>query len=99
EIFVGALQDHDRATIIGTTTFGKGSVNIMRRLSNGGGLSLTFAHWFTPNGRLIQDTGLEPDIQVDAVDPRDADVQQLQKAQEVLGELIQASVSGSATNS
>ena len=51
EILAGAFQDHERATIIGATTFGKGSVNILRRLDNGGGLYITFAKWFTPSGR------------------------------------------------
>jgi carboxyl-terminal processing protease len=65
EVLSGALQDHGRALLVGTKTFGKGSVNLMRPLSNGGGLYLTVAHWFTPNGRLIEDKGLEPDIVVE----------------------------------
>ena len=65
EVLSGALQDHGRALLIGTTTFGKGSVNLMRPLSNGGGLYMTIAHWFTPNGRLIEDKGLDPDIVVE----------------------------------
>jgi carboxyl-terminal processing protease len=65
EVLSGALQDHGRALLIGTSTFGKGSVNIMRQLSNGGGVYLTIAHWFTPNGRLIEDEGLQPDIVVE----------------------------------
>ena len=84
EILVGALQDHDRATFIGAQTFGKGSVNILRGLGNGGGLFLTFAHWFTPSGRLIQGNGLAPDIEVVARDAREADTMQLEKAREVL---------------
>ena len=52
EILVGAVQDHGRATVVGKKTFGKGSVNILRQLDNGGGLFLTFARWFTPDGRL-----------------------------------------------
>ncbi len=100
EILVGAMQDHRRAQVIGTTTFGKGSVNILRRLSNGGGLSITFAKWYTPSGRLIEGNGLEPDIKVDAIDARDADVRQLEKAREVLQGLIQAAnSSGGVTGS
>ena len=94
-----ALQDHDRATVIGDTTFGKGSVNILRRLSNDGGLYITFARWFTPSGRLIQGSGLDPDIEVTAVDARDTDVKQLEKAREVLKSLIAAKnqVNGSSS--
>ncbi|HSR40639.1 MAG TPA: S41 family peptidase [Longimicrobiales bacterium] len=54
EILAGALQDHDRALIVGNTTFGKGSVQTLYRLSGGGVLKLTTAHWFTPVGRSIQ---------------------------------------------
>ena len=91
EILSGALQDHDRAPVIGDTTFGKGSVNILRRLENGGGLYLTFARWFTPNGRAIEDSGLEPDYKVTSRDSQKADVDQLNKAREVLGALVDAS--------
>ena len=84
EILVGAFQDHNRATIIGTTTFGKGSVNILRPLSNEGGLYITIAHWYTPLGRLIQDDGLDPDIEVVDRDAREADIKQLQRAIEEL---------------
>ena len=84
EILVGALQDHDRATIIGATTFGKGSVNILRQLDNGGGLFLTFARWYTPDGRVIDQRGLDPDIEVIDRDEREADIMQLEKAIETL---------------
>jgi carboxyl-terminal processing protease len=88
EVLAGALQDHERATIIGTSTFGKGSVNILRPLSNGGGLYITIAHWFTPLGRLIQGEGLTPDIVVENRIPRDADVQQLRRAIEELEQMV-----------
>jgi carboxyl-terminal processing protease len=91
EILVGALQDHDRAPVIGVKTFGKGSVNILRRLENDGGLYLTFARWFTPNGRPIAGVGLEPDYEVTSRDAQKADIDQLNKAQEVLGALVDAS--------
>ncbi len=65
EVLAGALQDHGRAVIIGTSTFGKGSVNLLRQLSNGGGLYLTIGRWFTPDGRLIEGTGVEPDVLVE----------------------------------
>ncbi len=88
EILVGALQDHNRATAVGATTFGKGTVNIMRQLSNGGGLVVTFARWFTPLGRPIQDVGLTPDVEVDSTDRQTAETQQLEKAMEVLESVI-----------
>ena len=60
EVLAGALQDYARATIAGTTTYGKGSVNILRQLKDGSGLYITNARWLTPNGRLIEDEGLSP---------------------------------------
>jgi carboxyl-terminal processing protease len=68
EVLAGALRDHDRATIIGTQTFGKGSVNHIRELSNGGALYVTIARWLTPNGTLIEGVGLTPDVPVE-LDP------------------------------
>jgi len=61
EVLTGALQDYGRATIAGARTFGKGSVNILRRLKDGSGIYITTARWLTPNGRLIEGEGLEPD--------------------------------------
>ena len=84
EILVGALQDHNRAQVIGATTYGKGSVNVLKRLSNGGGLYITYALWYTPAGRPIQDLGLEPDIEVSSRDRRQAEAKQLEKAMEIL---------------
>jgi|TARA_Y100000817_G_scaffold96354_1_gene75028 carboxyl-terminal processing protease len=62
EVMAGALQDYGRSVIIGEKTYGKGSVSLVRNLSNGGGMFLTNAHWFTPNGREIHDVGIEPDV-------------------------------------
>ena len=62
EVLTGALQDLDRAVVIGTKTFGKGSVGIQRRLSNEGGIYYTVARWYTPKGRVIEENGLEPDV-------------------------------------
>ena len=65
EIVAGALQDHKRATIIGTRSFGKGSVQTIIPLGqNNGALRLTTARYYTPSGRSIQAKGIEPDIQI-----------------------------------
>ncbi|HEY1632733.1 MAG TPA: S41 family peptidase [Rhizomicrobium sp.] len=66
EIVAGALQDHKRAIIMGTTSFGKGSVQTITPLDNGeeGALHMTTARYFTPSGRSIQATGIVPDIAV-----------------------------------
>ena len=65
EIVAGALQDYKRATIVGKTTFGKGSVQTVRPLTNDSALKITTAYYYTPNGRSIQAYGIKPDIAVD----------------------------------
>ena len=70
EIVAGALQDHKRAVVMGTQTFGKGSVQTILPLGHNTGLKLTTARYYTPNGRSIQAKGIEPDIAVD--DGRDS---------------------------
>lgn len=64
EIVAGALQDHERAVIMGTTTFGKGSVQTLVSLPDGSGLKLTVARYYTPKDRSIQAKGITPDIVV-----------------------------------
>lgn len=64
EIVAGALQDHRRGIIIGTKSFGKGSVQTIIPLQNGGAMRLTTARYYTPSGRSIQALGIEPDIAV-----------------------------------
>jgi len=80
EIVAGALQDHHRATILGTQTFGKGSVQTILPLPNNQAVKLTTARYYTPSGRSIQAKGISPDIVVeDAADQkvllREADLQ------------------------
>ncbi len=88
EILAGAIQDYGRGQLVGETTFGKGSVQISRLLSNDqGALRITIAHWLTPHERLIHGLGLEPDVVVelteeDAQASRDP---QLDAAIELLG--------------
>ena len=65
EIVAGAFQDHKRATVMGTTTFGKGSVQNIIPLSQTSGVKLTTSRYFTPNGRSIQGTGIEPDVLIE----------------------------------
>lgn len=73
EIVAGALQDDKRALIVGSKTFGKGSVQTILPLSNGGAVKLTTARYFTPSGRSIQAEGITPDIQFDNVKVTAAD--------------------------
>lgn len=65
EIVAGALQDHERAVLIGEQTLGKGTVQVGYDLSDGAELRVTISHWFTPNGRAIEKEGLIPDIVVE----------------------------------
>ena len=65
EIVAGALQDHKRATVMGSQTFGKGSVQTVRPLGPDTGIKLTTARYYTPSGKSIQATGIVPDIMID----------------------------------
>ena len=62
EILAGALQDHGRATLIGSRTYGKGTIQSVLQMRNGSAVKLTTARYFTPAGRLIDQVGIEPDI-------------------------------------
>jgi carboxyl-terminal processing protease len=83
EIVAGALQDHKRAIIMGTRTFGKGSVQTIFPMSNNSAIKLTTARYYTPGGRSIQADGIEPDIGLKAVklvEADDADREMLKEA-------------------
>lgn len=69
EIVAGALQDHRRAIIMGSQSFGKGSVQTVAQLDGGTGVKLTIAQYMTPNSRRIQGVGITPDVLIDDVDP------------------------------
>jgi len=80
EIVAGALQDHKRAVILGTQTFGKGSVQTVLPLPNNTAIKLTTARYYTPNGRSIQAKGITPDIAVDETPNGNGNVQHLREA-------------------
>ncbi len=84
EIVAGALQDHHRATIIGTRSFGKGSVQTIIPLGSNGALRLTTARYYTPSGRSIQAKGIEPEAVVEEELPDD--LKQKAEAQNTRGE-------------
>jgi carboxyl-terminal processing protease len=79
EIVAGALKDHRRATVVGTVTFGKGSVQTVMPLSEGRAIKLTTSRYYTPSGRSIHESGIEPDV---AIEPglQEADDPQLAEA-------------------
>lgn len=90
EIVAGAIQDYKAGTLVGTKTFGKGSVQELEPFSDGSGLKLTIAHYYTPNGRCIDGVGIEPDVRVKLDNdtnplllPAEKDLQ-LKKALEIL---------------
>ena len=70
EIVAGALQDNKKALLLGTKTFGKGSVQTILPLSDGSGLRLTTARYYTPSGKSIQSSGITPDIEVEFIPPK-----------------------------
>ncbi|MBU1911526.1 S41 family peptidase, partial [Patescibacteria group bacterium] len=81
EIVAGALQDYGRATVVGTKTFGKGTVQQIIRFNDESGLKITIAEWKTPDGRKIDGVGVRPDVAVEYKTERD---EQMLKALEIL---------------
>ncbi|WP_299871961.1 S41 family peptidase [uncultured Cocleimonas sp.] len=94
EIVAGALQDHKRALIIGTKTFGKGSVQTVLPLDEKTGVKLTTARYFTPSGRSIQAKGIEPDITVEELEFKKKD----ENTEEDISPLSEADLSGHISN-
>ena len=95
EVFAGALKDYGKATLVGTTSFGKGIVQSVLPLGDGSGVKLTTSHYYTPSGFDLHKTGLEPDVEIEQVLDEELKGQydipaekdnQLQKAIEVLNE-------------
>jgi len=89
EIVAGALQDQHRALILGTTSFGKGSVQTVETLRDGSGLKLTIARYYTPSGRSIQAKGIEPDIVLNhkRIDTKELQEEGLLKEKDLLNHL------------
>lgn len=93
EVFTGAMKDHNRAVVVGTTTFGKGIVQSLYTLQDGSGIKLTTEHYYTPDGTDLHGSGIEPDVSVELNEgletmieiPKDQD-NQLQAAVEALNQ-------------
>lgn len=87
EIVAGAIQDHNAGTIVGTTTYGKGIVQRIISMEDGSAVKLTISAYFTPSGRNIQGTGIEPDIEVEFdrdTYEKDGTDNQVEKAVEII---------------
>jgi carboxyl-terminal processing protease len=100
EIVSGALQDHRRAIVVGTKSFGKGSVQTLIPLKGDGAMRLTTARYYTPSGRSIQALGVMPDIVVNQpiVEPLTEEEQEARDAEEARNERSEADLRGAITN-
>ncbi len=99
EIVAGALQDYGRAIVMGTQSFGKGSVQTIIPLSGNGAMRLTTSRYYTPSGVSIQATGIEPDIEVPQVRLEQIDAPQLRREADLRGSLDAESEEGEASAS
>lgn len=86
EVLTGALKDYERATVVGTTTFGKGIVQNIIALGDGTALKMTVSNYYTPNGTNIHQIGIKPDVEIEAEEGGTDN--QLEKAVEILNEKI-----------
>lgn len=84
EVFSGAIQDYELGTLVGTTSFGKGIVQSVIPLNDGTAVKLTTSYYYTPNGRNIHGTGIEPDVEV-TLDAKDTTDTQYKQAVKILG--------------
>jgi carboxyl-terminal processing protease len=98
EIVAGALQDHERALLVGTTSFGKGSVQTLLSLPDGSGLKLTVARYYTPKDRSIQAKGIRPDIYVSDKNSVERETSETKKESDLKGHIESADLSDLATN-
>ncbi len=91
EIVAGALQDNEKALILGTRTFGKGSVQTVLFLSDGSGLRLTTARYYTPSGKSIQSSGITPDIEMAFLPPsekKEAEIRPFMREEDLEGHML-----------
>lgn len=98
EIVAGALQDHHRAVVMGTPSFGKGSVQSIMPLGNDGALRMTTARYFTPSGRSIQAKGITPDIYAEQELPEELQGRKGRREADLRGALDGKDIDGSSNN-
>ena len=98
EIVAGALQDHERALLVGTTTFGKGSVQTLLSLPDGSGLKLTVARYYTPKDRSIQAKGIRPDVVVSDKNSTEREGTEQRKESDLKGHIESSDLSDIASN-
>jgi carboxyl-terminal processing protease len=98
EIVAGALQDNHRAIIMGTQSFGKGSVQTIMPLPNNGALRMTTARYFTPSGRSIQALGISPDIVSEQIIPEDMKKREARTEASLSGRLDGENIDGESNS-